>query len=106
MEGKENSKVFTLQILGKEKDSWISLGERILDNLTQIESICSVWRSEMKCQRCLRDGAQAIYRVSTEMINIEICAWCADEARKLGISVEPLDSGEVIRFQPVRASDI
>jgi hypothetical protein len=31
--------MFTLQILGKEKDSWISLGERILDNLTQIESI-------------------------------------------------------------------
>ena len=39
MEGKENSKVFTLQILGKEKDSWISLGKRILDNLTQIESL-------------------------------------------------------------------
>jgi hypothetical protein len=48
----------------------------------------------MKCQRCLRDGAQAIYRVSTEMIDIKVCAWCADEARKLGINVEPLDSGD------------
>ena len=131
MEGKENSKMFTLQILGKEKDSRISLGKRILDSLTQIESIRTVsmqntesrlnlldsrprkkairllkWRSEMKCQRCLREGAEAIHRVFTEMIDIKVCAWCADEARKLGINVEPLDSGEGIRFQPVRASDI
>jgi hypothetical protein len=30
---------FKYWVLGKEKDTWISLGERILDNLTQIESI-------------------------------------------------------------------
>ena len=61
----------------------------------------------MKCQRCLREGAEAIHRVFTEMIDIKVCAWCADEARKLGINVEPLDSScEGIRFQPVRASDI
>jgi hypothetical protein len=57
------------------------------------------WKSEMKCQRCLRDGAQAIYRVFTEMINLKVCAACAEEARQLGINVEPLDSGEGIRFQ-------
>src|SRR5262244_1589013 len=57
------------------------------------------WRLEMKCQRCLRDGAQAGYRVFTEMIDIKVCVACADEARKLGINVEPLDSDEGIRFQ-------
>jgi len=57
------------------------------------------WRSEMKCQRCLRDGAQAIYRVFTETIDMKVCAACADEARKLGIYVEPIDFGEGIRFQ-------
>jgi len=60
----------------------------------------------MTCQRCLKDGAQAIYRVFTETIDMKVCAACADEAGKLGINVELLDSGEVIRFQPVRASDI
>ena len=57
------------------------------------------WQSEMKCQRCLIDEAQAIYRVFTEVINLKVCAACADEARQLGINVEPLDSGEGIRFQ-------
>ena len=132
MEGKENSKMFTLQLLGKEKDSRISLGERILDNSLQSnpsglypcktpESRLKLldprarektirllkWRSEMKCQRCLREGAKAVYQVFTGTIDIKVCAPCADEARKLGINVEPLDSSyEGIRFQPVRASDI
>ena len=58
------------------------------------------WRSEMKCQRCLRDGAQAVYRVFSDAIDIKVCVACADEARKLGINVEPLDSScEGIRFQ-------
>ena len=52
------------------------------------------WRSEMRCERCLRDGAQAICRVFTEAIDIKVCAACAGEARKLGINVEPLDSGQ------------
>ena len=28
------------------------------------------------------------------MIDVKVCAGCADEDRKLGINVEPLDSGE------------
>ena len=99
----------------------------MLDNRTRIESIWTVsmqntesrlklldprartktirllkWGSEMECQRCLRDGAEAIYRVFSDTINMKVCVACADEARKLGINVDPLDSGEVIRFQPVR----
>jgi Zn finger protein HypA/HybF involved in hydrogenase expression len=52
------------------------------------------WRSEMKCKRCSRDEATATYRVFTETIDMKVCPACADEARKLGINVEPLDSGE------------
>jgi protein-arginine kinase activator protein McsA len=48
----------------------------------------------MKCERCLRDEATAKYRVFSEIIDMKVCAACADQARKLGINVEPLDSGE------------
>ena len=51
------------------------------------------WRSELKCQRCLRDEA-AKYRVFTQIIDMKVCAACADEALRLGINVEFLDSGE------------
>jgi hypothetical protein len=52
------------------------------------------WRSEMKCERCSRDEATASFRVFSQIIDMKVCAACADEARKLGIDVEPLDSGE------------
>jgi protein-arginine kinase activator protein McsA len=48
----------------------------------------------MRCERCSKDEATAAYRVFTEIIDMKVCAACADEARKLAINVEPLDSGE------------
>jgi hypothetical protein len=45
--------------------------------------------TRMKCQRCLR-GEEARYRVYTDLIEMAVCAACADEARKLGITVETL----------------
>jgi hypothetical protein len=42
------------------------------------------------CTRCLK-GEQARYRVYTDAMDMAVCAACADEARKLGISVEQLD---------------
>ena len=76
---------------------------KLLDPRPQKKTIRLLkWRSEMKCQRCLRDGAQAVYRVFTEMIDIKVCAACADEARKLGINVEPLDSGESTKVSEFR----
>jgi hypothetical protein len=113
------TKVSRLQVLGKEKDGRVKLVDRrSLDNLTQSESIENVsiqntggclkllnyrprektirlleWRSELKCQRCLTDEA-AKYRVFTQIIDMKVCAACADEARRLGINVEFLDSGE------------
>lgn len=48
----------------------------------------------MECQRCLL-GKEAKYRVYTDVIDMKVCAACADEARRLGIAVEPLDDGKV-----------
>ena len=47
----------------------------------------------MECQRCLL-GKEAKYRVYTDLIDIKVCETCADEARRLGIAVEPIDDGE------------
>lgn len=47
----------------------------------------------MKCQRCLRDE-EATYRVHSDLIDMKVCAACADEARRLGIAVEVLDRKE------------
>jgi hypothetical protein len=45
--------------------------------------------SKMKCGRCL-SGEEATYRVYSDALDMAVCAACADEARKLGIGVEPL----------------
>ena len=47
----------------------------------------------MECQRCLL-GKEAKYRVYTEAMEMKVCATCAQEARRLGIAVEPLDDGK------------
>jgi hypothetical protein len=47
------------------------------------------WRLRMKCQRCGRIEA-ATYRVRSDLIDVKVCAACAEEARSLGIVVEAL----------------
>jgi hypothetical protein len=44
----------------------------------------------MKCERCLK-GEEAKYRVHTDIIDMKVCAACAEEAGRLGIAVEALD---------------
>jgi hypothetical protein len=39
-------------------------------------------------------GTEAKYRVYTDIIDMKVCAACADEARKLGIAVKILDDGK------------
>ena len=46
----------------------------------------------MNCQRCY-EREEATYRVRSDVIDMKVCAACADEARRLGIVVEVL-SGE------------
>ena len=52
----------------------------------------------MECQRCLT-GKEAKYRVYTDIIDMKVCAACADAARKLGIAVEVLDDGRKQRLR-------
>ena len=49
----------------------------------------------MKCQRCLT-GQEATYRVRSDVIDMKVCAACADEAGRLRIAVEVLGSGRKI----------
>jgi hypothetical protein len=51
------------------------------------------WRLRMKCQRCWRIEAVP-YRVRSDLIDVKVCAACAEEARRLGITVEVLDFSE------------
>jgi len=46
----------------------------------------------MNCQRCSR-GEEASYRVRSDLIDMKVCAACADEARRLGLAVEVLSTG-------------
>jgi hypothetical protein len=45
---------------------------------------------EKYCTRCL-EARQARYRVYTDVIDLAVCPVCAEEARRLGLSVEQLD---------------
>jgi hypothetical protein len=47
----------------------------------------------MKCQRCC-GHEEATCRVRSDVIDMKVCAACADEARRLGIAVEVLGGGE------------
>jgi hypothetical protein len=47
----------------------------------------------MKCQRCLR-GEEATHRVYTDVMDIKVCAACADEARELHIGIEVLETNQ------------
>lgn len=41
----------------------------------------------MKCQRCL-GNEKATYRVYSDEMDMKVCAGCAEEAQKIGVSVE------------------
>ncbi len=43
----------------------------------------------MKCERCARDE-EATYVVRSDLINMKVCAACADEAMSLRLAVEVL----------------
>ena len=45
----------------------------------------------MKCRRCLR-GEEATHRVYTDVMDVKVCAACANEARGLHIGIEVLET--------------
>lgn len=44
------------------------------------------------CERCM-SGKPARYVVSSDVIHIRVCESCAEEARKLGLTVKPICCG-------------
>ena len=46
----------------------------------------------MKCERCGR-SEEATYCVHSDVIDMKVCAACADEARNLGLAVETIIGG-------------
>jgi hypothetical protein len=45
----------------------------------------------MNCERCKSfRGGEARFRIRTEIINLNVCQQCADDARALGLPLEPL----------------
>jgi hypothetical protein len=44
---------------------------------------------DMKCQRCLERESR--YRAVSDLMDIAVCATCAQEARRLGIRVQTAD---------------
>jgi hypothetical protein len=54
----------------------------------------------MNCQRCW-GIEEAAYRVRSDLIDMKVCASCAEEARRLGISVGVLDCGATEEHSPI-----
>jgi len=54
----------------------------------------------MKCQRCENDK-EAEFRVVSDAMNIKVCAECAKEARRIGVSLEVV---EIEKSQNERAA--
>lgn len=50
------------------------------------KSISSRLIQPLMCERCI-GGDEALYLVTSDVINIRVCAACAEEARKLGLTV-------------------
>jgi hypothetical protein len=44
----------------------------------------------MNCQRCLK-GEKSVYRASSDVMDVNVCAACASEAWWLGLIIEVLD---------------
>jgi hypothetical protein len=49
---------------------------------------------KMKCNRCEQDK-EIRYRVFSEILNIKVCADCADEAHGLHLGIEIIEGGEM-----------
>jgi hypothetical protein len=47
--------------------------------------------SPIKCERCI-SGEPALYWVESDVIRLRVCKACAEEARRLGLKVEPVKS--------------
>jgi hypothetical protein len=54
-----------------------------------VTKLTGMRRLPVICERCV-SGEVAQYLVSSDEIRMKVCAACAEEARKLGLTVKPL----------------
>ena len=67
---------------------------RPIERQTAVRPLCSTGRIErVTCERCFTGEAR--YRVFSDIINMKVCASCAKMARKLAISLELLEFGNL-----------
>jgi hypothetical protein len=71
----------------------------LASSMTEGEDPIPEWRVRVKCQRCYRGESK--YRVYTDIMDLRVCVACAEEAGRLGIPVEALQSGERTKLRPV-----
>ena len=50
-------------------------------------------RTPTKCKRC-SSGAEALYHVLSDAMDLRVCEQCAAEARRIGLRVEPITPNE------------
>jgi len=50
-------------------------------------------QSSVTCERCL-SGDEALYHVYSDVIDLRVCKACAEEGRKLGLRIEPIQSNK------------
>jgi mannose-1-phosphate guanylyltransferase len=66
----------------------------------------SIWADTgTKCGRCLQ-GGQARYRAYTDVLNVAVCSRCADDARKLGLSVEEIHKSPEAELSGRQTSEV
>jgi hypothetical protein len=58
----------------------------------------------MKCQRCENDN-EAEFRVVSDILDIKVCADCAGEARRLGMSLEIVEIDKAKNERAARNAD-
>lgn len=56
-------------------------------------SLKDKWGYPALCERCV-NGKEALYYVTSEAMQMRVCAGCAEEARQLGLSVQPIHSNK------------
>jgi hypothetical protein len=49
--------------------------------------------SHVLCERCLA-GGPAQYWVESDVMRVRVCKACSEEARRLGLKVEPVNSNK------------
>lgn len=79
--------------LAKEGQGVLHRIEELSASAKLLDRWCVMKHSPVTCERCL-SGEPAIYWVESDVIHLRVCKACAEEARRLGLKVEPVRSAQ------------